>query len=285
VLYPEKDYFIVIDRMESSQPWVYRNIFRPTSLNIVPTSGSTIGHVNGDLKIGSTSYNWQLLGYKKDTDTGITTNSVGWSTTNVYGKGVDLQIYTVPSSQVLTMKQIGRIGGYEQRNEVYNPVVYFREGPTTALYRATVLLPAYAGENVRTPSTIAVKGTGNALKVASSGYDDYVYTGKGTSTFASFVTDADTAFIRVSGRPTEYTLINGTHLDMGGQALVYTDRPIGVLSVKIDGSTLRINAPDHGRVTIMLCQLDQSVRYSVEVNGVSSSSYATGNGVVTVSLQ
>jgi hypothetical protein len=285
VLYPDKDYFIVIDRMESSQPWVYRNIFRPTSLNIVPTSGSVIGHVNGDLKIGSTSYNWQSLGYKKDTDTGITANSVGWSTTNVYGNAVDLQIYTVPSSQVLTMKQIGRIGGYEQRNEVYNPVVYFREGPTTALYRATVLLPRYSNENAHTPSTIAVKGTGNALKVASSGYEDYVYTGKGNSTFASFATDADTAFIRVSGRPAEYTLINGTHLETSGQALAFMDRPIGVLSVRIDGSTLRINAPDHGPVTITLCQLDPSVRYNVEVNGVSCSSYTTGNGVVTISLQ
>ncbi len=59
-----------------------------------------------------------------------------------------------------------------------------------------------------------------------------MYTGKGTSTFSSFTTDADTAFIRVSDRPTEYTLINGTRLEMSGQALVYTDRPIGVLSVR-----------------------------------------------------
>src|SRR5665647_199562 len=27
VLYPDNDYFIIVDRMEGSQPWVYRNIF------------------------------------------------------------------------------------------------------------------------------------------------------------------------------------------------------------------------------------------------------------------
>ena len=37
VLYPEKDYFAIIDRLEGSEPWIYRNLFRPTSLNITPT--------------------------------------------------------------------------------------------------------------------------------------------------------------------------------------------------------------------------------------------------------
>ena len=37
ILYPESDYFIIIDRMEGTEPWVYRNIFRPTSLMITPT--------------------------------------------------------------------------------------------------------------------------------------------------------------------------------------------------------------------------------------------------------
>ena len=37
ILYPESDYFIIVDRIEGTQPWVYRNIFRPTSLMITPT--------------------------------------------------------------------------------------------------------------------------------------------------------------------------------------------------------------------------------------------------------
>ena len=47
VLYPESDYFIVIDRMEGTQPWVYRNIFRPTSLMITPSN-----RFHGSLKSG-----------------------------------------------------------------------------------------------------------------------------------------------------------------------------------------------------------------------------------------
>ncbi|RLC60975.1 MAG: hypothetical protein DRI01_09270, partial [Chloroflexi bacterium] len=59
VIYPEKDYFAIIDRLEGSEPWTYRNVFRPTSLNITPSTGTTeseVGHVNIDLTIGSTPY-------------------------------------------------------------------------------------------------------------------------------------------------------------------------------------------------------------------------------------
>jgi len=62
LLYPESDYFIIIDRMEGTEAWIYRNIFRPTSLMVTPTVDinndglyalSEMGHVNGDLSIGS----------------------------------------------------------------------------------------------------------------------------------------------------------------------------------------------------------------------------------------
>jgi len=38
VIYPEKDYFAIIDRLEGNESWIYRNVFRPTSLNITPTA-------------------------------------------------------------------------------------------------------------------------------------------------------------------------------------------------------------------------------------------------------
>ena len=37
ILYPDSDYFVVVDRMEGTEPWIYRNIFRPTSLMVTPT--------------------------------------------------------------------------------------------------------------------------------------------------------------------------------------------------------------------------------------------------------
>ncbi len=101
VLYPDSDYFIIIDRMEGTETWVYRNIFRPTSLRITPTvdknkdkaySASEVGHVNGSLTIGSTPFDWQALLFKTETDTGITTNTMKWTTVNPYGKTAELNL-------------------------------------------------------------------------------------------------------------------------------------------------------------------------------------------------
>ena len=143
ILYPDKDYFIVIDRTEGTETWGYRTIFRPSSLSITATKGSNVGHVNGDLYIGDHSYDWQSLAYKQETDTGIDTNSIRWDTINPYGKNVELQLYTVPSSPVLVTKFVGRIAGYGTASEVYNPVVQFDPAPSQDMYRATVLLSSY----------------------------------------------------------------------------------------------------------------------------------------------
>ncbi len=105
ILYPESDYFIIIDRMEGTEPWIFRNIFRPTSLMITPTvdsnkdgkySASEVGHVNGALTIGSKTYDWQALPYKVETKTGITTNSLTWTTKNPYGNDVRSESVLIP---------------------------------------------------------------------------------------------------------------------------------------------------------------------------------------------
>jgi hypothetical protein len=102
-------------------------------------------------------------------------------------------------------------------------VVYFRTGAQNSLYRATVLLPRYASEQEKIPSQISVTGTGNALKVAAAGYQDYIYTGKGASSFADFSTDADILFFRAASRK-EYTLINGRYVNYGGSVLSLSQR-------------------------------------------------------------
>ena len=62
------------------------------------------------------------------------------------------------------------------------------------------------------------------MKVHSSSYDDYIYTGKGNSTFATYSTDADTSFIRKTGQTTEFTLLNGSSLKEGSANLVTFQR-------------------------------------------------------------
>ena len=57
VFYPDSDYFIIVDRMEGTQPWIYRNLFRPTSLRITPTTDT---NNDGDIcSIRSRSRQWK----------------------------------------------------------------------------------------------------------------------------------------------------------------------------------------------------------------------------------
>jgi hypothetical protein len=209
--------------MEGSESWIYRNVFRFTSLNIIPTAGSNLGNVKGNLIINTTSYNWLTLAYKTETATGLTANLIKWNTTNPYNDKVYLQLYSVPSSDIKVTKYVTRIAGYDEPSEVYVPLVYFRTGAQNNLYRATVLLPRYSSEEEMIPSQISVTGTGNALRVSSSSYQDYVYTGKGASSFGNFSTDADTLYYRVAS-DREYTLLNGTYVNYSGSVLGLSQR-------------------------------------------------------------
>ena len=236
ILFPEKDYFVIVDRLQGTQPWTYRNIFRPTSLVITPTTdtngdkvytASEVGHVNGALNIGSIPFNWQSLAYKTETKTNITTNSVSWTTTNPYGNAVKLNILSTPASEILVTKHVGRIAGVGTASEVYSPIVYMKNPPANNLYRITALLSNYNTEEEKLGTPIAVTGTGNALTVHSSQYDDYIYTGSGNSSFASFTTDADTVFIRQIGNTFEIILVRGSYLNHLNEKLVEQSKKVG----------------------------------------------------------
>ena len=283
VLYPDNDYFIIIDRMEGQQSWGYRNIFRPSSLGITPTSSSSIGHVNGALSIANTSADWQSLPYNVETSMSMQANSITWDTENPYGKNVELQLYTVPASEVLLTKGVGRVAGYDNSSEVYAPVVYFRAAPANDLYRVTALLSKYQSENMKSPSAIPVDGDGNAMMVAAPSYDDYIYTGKGNSTFASFSTDADTAYVRTNTTSLMFLLTNGDFIN-------YNNTPFVTLSSKADYLTLNyirskimfdLKADNHINVTIS--RINPTHTYSVKMDGSTYSNWAmAGNNTQIV---
>jgi hypothetical protein len=267
VLFPDAEYFIVIDRMEGTESWVYRTIYRPTSLRITPTvdknkdkvyAATEVGHVNGSLTIGTTPINWEGLPFKTETDTGITTNTVKWNTVNPYGNNVELNIVSEPASDIKVTKLVGRIAGYDAPSEVYSPVVWFTSPASENLYRITALLSRYPNEEAKSSEKISVQGTGNALKIHSSGYDDYIYTGTGNSTFAGFSTDSDTAFIRQRGAAVEITLLSGSHFDYQNERWVDLSKKADYVTVKKDNGTIdyRIQADPDLRGELFSSQID-----------------------------
>ncbi len=253
--------------MEGTEPWIYRNIFRPTSLMVTPTIDankdgiykiSEVGHVNGNLTIGSTSYNWQALPYKIETNTGITTNSFTWTTTNPYGKDVRLNLYSSPSSEILMEKNVGRIGGYNATVRSLFSCSMVQNPSTYAEYRVTALLSSYSNEEAKTANEIAVTGTGHAIHVHSSAADDYIYTGKGNSTFAGFTTDADTAFVRQRGAAVEITLLAGSYLDYQNERWVGLSEKADYVTVKKENGSIdyRIQADTDLRGELFNIQVD-----------------------------
>jgi hypothetical protein len=267
VLFPGSEYFIIIDRMEGTESWVYNNIFRPTSLRITPTKDknkdgkyneSEIGHVNGSLTVGTTPFDWQALPFKKETNTGISTDIMKWTTVNPYGKIVELNLVSVPSSEIKVTKLVGRIAGYDDASEVYSPVVWFTPPASQNLYRITALLSRYPDEEAKTSEKISVQGSGNALKIHSSIADDNIYTGKGNSTFAGFTTDADTAFVRQRGNAVEITLLAGSYLDYQNERWIGLTKKADYVTVKKENGSIdyRIQADTDLRGELFNIQVD-----------------------------
>jgi len=282
IMYPESDYFIIIDRLEGTEPWIYRNIFRPSSLMITPTTNaadaSTIGHVNGTLAIGSTPIDWQGLTYQKETDTGLTSDSLTWNTKNPLGKEVTLNLVSAPSSQILVEKNIGRSGGYSPMSEVYNPVVWFRSPANTSNYRVTVLLSSYADEQAKTAAEVEVNGNGNALKINGNGYEDYIYTGRDLSEFGPYATDAATVYVRVTGTSvTDYTLLDGSYLNTSSASVVSASQPLDYLSVHQIGKTINFEVKGQGSADIFFSGVNVN---SIKRDGVDYSDWSMQDGSV-----
>jgi len=290
ILYPEKDYFAIIDRLEGNESWIYRNLFRPTSLNITPSTGTTeseVGHVNIDLTIGSIPYNWLSLPYKTETPTGITTNSIRWNTTNPYGNEVNMHLFSAPASEIRVTKHVTRIAGTGSKSEVFLPLVYFRANETNDLYRVTVLLARYPTEEEKIPENIAVTGNGTAVKVTSSAYEDFIYTGNGTSSFGDITTDAKTLFLRKTTQPTEYTFMEGSYINYSGSPLFEVSSKIDYLTLKKTGENITFKIKGTGTVNITLYQMNPSVSYQVKRDGEIYSDWVlTDNGrmIITTGL-
>ncbi|KAF1073196.1 hypothetical protein MKMG_02253 [Methanogenium sp. MK-MG] len=231
ILYPEDDYFVIFDRLEGDEEWIYRNVFRPSSLTISPTNDkngdkkyveSEIGHVKGSLTINDNSYDWLSLPYKRETKTGITANSVSWETINPYRKPVRLNIFSVPASEIIITKHVGRIAGYAAASEVFSPVLYLRNSPAEELCRITVLISGYLNEMEKKTEELPVTGNGNAIRVSSSANTDTIYSGKGDASFDIFKTDAGTVFFRQPKNSADYycMMSGGTYLRKNGDDLI-----------------------------------------------------------------
>lgn len=245
VLYPLGDYPVIIDRANSTSAYGYNIILRLGSLDYnVPTldggmyyNSSGAGNVTGDLSIEGSGVAWKDNPVLAEVEPATQMNYLDWNTTNPYGDPVRFRIFTAPRTPFSYQRFLTRFGGQRGASpygatEASNPQVYLKQPANNTLYRVTALLSRYDNETPRTPSELTVTGTGSAIKVISADgtKTDTIYTGTGNSTFNSFTTDADTAFIRKGTTVTDYTLINATGLYEGATRLFNSTQPLNYVS-------------------------------------------------------
>jgi hypothetical protein len=171
----------------------------------------------------------------------------------------------------------------------FSPIVWFRTPATTAEYRVTALLSSYSNEEAKTADEITVTGTGHAMKVHSSIADDYIYTGKGNSTFAGFTTDADTAFVRQRGDAVEITLLAGSYIDYQNERWVGLSKKADYVTVKKENGSIdyRIQADTdlHGElfnIQVDPAKIQNSTAAKEQQNTViTGSSPSTNTGFFT----
>jgi MYXO-CTERM domain-containing protein len=284
VLYPESDYFIIVDRLEGTETWTYRNVFRPTALMITPTADSNndgkyseeeAGYVNGDLTVGTQGVEWKKVPFKIEPASGPLASSISWAIPeNPYKRPVRLDLVSAPVSEVLVAKHVGRIAGRETGCEVFNPVVSFRVAPAKTLYRVTSLLSRYddGSEVSKTGEVLAVQGDGNALKIRSGDYDDVAYTGQGEATFDRFSTDAQTVFLRAPRTPSvaapiSITLLQGSKVHASGSPRITTSGTVNYLSYHREGAKQSCKIQTGSAVDLRLYGMDSSRRAAATMDG------------------
>lgn len=246
VLYPERDFFILIDRMQSDETWKYSMILRPSSLAIKPTvppksrefNETGVGSVKGTMVLNGRPYDWLGLPFKKETYTGLIDTMVTWKTQNPSGKDVELRVFSIPPSKIYVSKLVGRIAGYDARSEVFSPVIRMESAENRDVHRITLLLSRYTDEAPQTVTVVPVAGEGDAVRVKTAGKTDIVYAGSGISTFDRFRTDASIVHIRMYDNITEITLLDGSYLDYGNDQWVHLTKTADYITVKKSGGTL-----------------------------------------------
>jgi len=274
VIFP-KDYFVLVDTMDGIEPWTYRSIFRPTSFMTVPSNATTleIGHINMTLYLDNVEYDWLSLDYANanntgDNFTGINTENMMWKTVNPYNTNITASLYSVPSSDIVIQKNIGRIGGYNKQSEVYSPTVSFRMVNETNLNRITILQSNYSTETPRTTLNLSVDANHSGVLVTNSTIRDIITTSNSTNeTYSNVTTNADVSFSRKVTNLSYISAINVSYFKYDSDVWVSSDTPLTSIFLNQTRANRTIVADGISGTNVSIYV--SGTNYTVQRNGVT----------------
>jgi len=264
VLYPNREYFVVVDLLNGNQTREIDTLFHLSSLKTVRTRGSYAhitfqGYVVGNLTVEGKGVDWvkQRYGVRVKHGEG---NLVEWETLNITGKPVKLMLFSVPRSNITVERFWCRVGGYSLPDEVTHPIIRYRV-TSPSMHRVTLLLSMYPGSEPQV-SELAV-ANGSAVKLVKDNIVDLIYAGSGSASFEGLSTDGEVTYYRYSNEtPKLLTMIRGTYLHWDGSEIVALSEKAEYLSASYEPdviqlamnssspNTVRLYAPNASRVEI-----------------------------------
>ncbi len=238
ILYPGREYFLLVDHVEATEKHNYEFLFHFSSLNIEPTqSEAKPGHVRGDLKIGTFAVDWAKDVAADPLSTRKPRRSLGrfppgelrWTTRNPDGRPVELRVVSsLQHDRISIGRAFGRVAQVKTPPP-FDPVHMEVDHPYASLEHSgeavraiMALLPRYTdGEAERKVSRLQVRGPGSALKLQIRNVIDLVATGEGRLGFDQASTDASLSMLRLqNGRVRTAWLLRGHELRYGNQLLI-----------------------------------------------------------------
>ena len=188
ILYPGKEYFVVLDFVNNSQQREIQNLFHLTSFKSnASIDGVQNGSVYGNLTIDGSYVAWNSQAYNQEVD--ITNASeLKWNTSNAYNESLQTYLFSVPESEISVEKFWTRIGGYFLASEVDGPLIRFKDNRSDSLYRITTFNTRHVTDPEWNISNITVSGgNGNAMNITNGTWVDFITHSNGSKITAGHV--------------------------------------------------------------------------------------------------
>jgi hypothetical protein len=260
IIFPNREYFIVFDLVNSHIQRSFWNVFQLTSLNHpLTTDDANPEKVEGTLSVDSHIIPWRTYQLRQRNLVATNGNNILWDTTTTRGTNLETQVFSSPKSNISIQYEYANLGGYSLGTEAAHPIALFANDRSDPLNRATFIATDYG----TTDYTVTDAASG-ALRIVHHGVVDRA--GAGAGAFDGVATDADYSWSRENGSIITLFMRQGKRYSLNGVSYVSTNASLEMIDAVFSGGNVAMeaNAPNNVLATILS---DCSMYTHVKRNG------------------